>query len=151
VLWDKRQNETDSQYANFLWYLGLGADRSLERACSERRGDIREWKAWSTTFQWTERAKAYDRVNTEANAYHDAVLLHQLHAKFLSGQYYRVAQLTLQKLTKYIEKLEPDDITIGVFPSLIRAVVDLGRVALESEAHVLAIDKIVEDLIVDAE
>ncbi len=67
--WDKQENETGKAYAAFSSYLQLG-DRShakLVEKLGKSSGYTRVLENWSGTYNWVERAEAYDAyIDTRA-------------------------------------------------------------------------------------
>jgi hypothetical protein len=63
--WDQLPEETDKQFAAFLVYLNLGANRTVKKAIEEvgKRGKTngqRSWDNYAASNRWLERASAYD-------------------------------------------------------------------------------------------
>lgn len=69
--WDKRPDESEKAYHVFTAYLALGPDRSHEKVrqkLGKSSGYTRQIEKWSSPFEWSKRAAAYDaaqRAETE--------------------------------------------------------------------------------------
>ncbi len=107
--WERREGEPARWYWRFRSYLNLGSKRSINAASEvEREGKSRtnagpEWYKAAKRYQWQERADAYDREQSEQNAY----LMRQIAMKcsFVSRPY-RITQLNsiAETLARELEK-----------------------------------------------
>jgi hypothetical protein len=66
--WDRLPDETDKAYTAFRAYLDLGRGRSIDKAFhaahmgnSKSKRSQPHWSAWSSRFNWVDRARAYDK------------------------------------------------------------------------------------------
>lgn len=61
--WDRRPDETDAAWKAFCVYRDLGDERSIAKALEatgRKPGNSRNWERWSSQYDWTERARAWD-------------------------------------------------------------------------------------------
>lgn len=74
-LWDKQEGETSKAFTAFTNYIQLG-DRSqakLAEKLGKSSGYTRQLETWSSTYNWVQRAEAYDaHINTKAREKADA-------------------------------------------------------------------------------
>jgi hypothetical protein len=67
--WTKRDDETQRAYEGFCVYRDLGPERSLQEAhdefYGEGAGNLRYMEGWSSTYDWVDRASAYDQYLEE--------------------------------------------------------------------------------------
>jgi hypothetical protein len=67
-VWERQDGEPDKAFAAFVTYRDAGRARSLDAVgrlvhgdrTGRKRGSTGRVRAWSTTWRWTERARAYD-------------------------------------------------------------------------------------------
>ncbi len=64
------ENETAQDYVKFLVFLGMGANRSLNKAFKQYYETTDEvssaWRTLADKYQWTDRAAQYDQAGQHA-------------------------------------------------------------------------------------
>lgn len=162
--WDQRPGETDKAFRGFRIYRDLGADRSLGAAYHEYKhgpetgdgtGSKRGRKPagyfsdWSTKYDWGERVRAYD-------AHRDKQVIQAAASDELDDFRKRVIKLSrasligcvnlLNKANEAIEQLDVKDVKPQQIPAMFRASAEAARVAIEAEAAVMGIDRLIDQL-----
>ena len=136
-LWERQSGETAKAYAAFLLYRDLPAiDRSIVTAVAQHRrnggkASVRNWEAWSSRYDWRERAAEHDsnlasrrrerREKELDRAQDDTVTL---------------VRAALAKVAERIQGMNPEELAAGQIPSALRTLVELEFKALGYEDRV---------------
>jgi hypothetical protein len=113
-VWERQPAEGSKAYRAFLLFLEAGCERNavaVARQCNVSKSMIHKW---SSRFDWTARALAYDRMLDErrfARNIADALEMSERHAS--------IARLVLQKCHDAAKKLDPAKIRSGVLARLL--------------------------------
>ena len=121
--WTRRPKEPANWYARFDAYLSLGPTRSLEsafRKCRESDPDLSadrpgaQWYAIARTWEWEDRAHAYDEQNRLRIRAADAARRHDTREDRLS-----IIQQTLRNALSIIRLAEVDNLDVETARALL--------------------------------
>jgi len=156
--WDRLPGESAKAYESFCAYRDLGRSRSMltayrqktSREQAERINGV--WNAWSQTFEWTKRARAYDiylerlaRKAKEDAHFADVEAFRKRQMQFSRAAAAASEQLLI-KATQRLLTLTQNDITPKMLASMFRAAAIVGLVSGNAEAGALGIDELIASL-----
>lgn len=171
AVWDQRDDEGARAYSAFSDYLAMGSGRSLRalyqvytedrqridsgstaRQRTERPPTTRQRTLfeWSTTFEWTARAAAYDahlqiqaRKDQQEEYLRDLDRMRRRQKKF-ADQQLRAAALMLRRAKACLRELEAKDLDPGKLPAYFRTAAYLAETATNMEAVALGVMELIQ-------
>lgn len=156
-------DETDAAYQAACVYFTLGAKRSFAKVSAERGTHISNIAKWSTRYQWVARARDYDAAMAQEAAdkqsaeYCESLARHRKRSEEASSGIYEMSKLVFDNLKTLMDntvvmtddgRLMPSAIKAAmVLPGVVKAI----QAALDIEAHILGIDKILSSTTISAD
>ncbi|MBV5330350.1 MAG: hypothetical protein JZU65_22420 [Chlorobium sp.] len=126
--WERIPGESGQAFAAFCVFRDFGLDRNIRRAMtaagiSERRYDV--WRNWSTRFQWSRRAGAYD-------GYLDRLKRAEREKSIAAREeaYRAATEKMLAVVTKRLDLMDPAELAQGNVVEWLKGSVDLEREVL---------------------
>jgi len=155
--WDRQEEESAAAYAAFCIYRDLGASRSVDSAAAasrqatgkpqankkNRAPDV--WFSWSSRFQWVARARAYDvYLEQRARGLREAEHMKELEqyrdqARKGAATLWIARNKLMERLTRRLDNINPDQIDVEKLPSFMRAVAYVTEVALNTQAEAIGV------------
>lgn len=125
--WDMRPGETARAWAAFCAYRDMGPTRSLrtlETSGHKASTKLAQLGKWSRTFDWTDRAAAWDQ-HVDHEVQEDQLAL----IKKMRRQHAAIASNMLGKATQRLLGINPDELTPTQVVQWVEAGVKIERMA----------------------
>lgn len=153
--WNQLPNEGDDEFSWFRWYTQLTVDTwnpddTFELSPFRLEIDFEDWLRAFHEYHWVERRMAYvkygewvARKKDELEQLHHIANFRNTQAQLLTAA--SKAGLSLvEKLTKRLETLKPDDIKPHNIPSFVTALNTFLSMSADAEARLLAVTDLLD-------
>mgnify|MGYP001060969943 CR=1 FL=1 len=139
--WERLKGESSKAYHAFCIYRDLGPDRSIDKAMAQAgKKNRRTWADWSRTFNWVERAQAYDDyVEQEKRKEKEKEIMD------MARRHATLAMAFQEKVAKALQSIDPSELSPRDLPRWLEVATTLERL---SRGEPTEIEKQLEPLII---
>lgn len=121
--WEQQPGESAKAFEAFTAYRDMGADRSTRKVAQKLTKSDSVIRKWSSTYNWVERARAYDR-DLDRQAHEQAVRSVQQ----MTDRHIRISMTLQAKALDALEHLETNQLTPKMILAFLTKATELERV-----------------------
>ncbi|MDD6051646.1 MAG: hypothetical protein PUC00_10355 [Clostridiales bacterium] len=127
--WEQQPGESAKAFEAFTAYRDMGADRSTRKVAQKLTKSDSVIRKWSSTYNWVERARAYDR-DLDRQAHEQAV--HNVQQ--MNDRHIQMAMQLQEKASAALENLAAANLTPRMILDFITKATELERMCRLYEA-----------------
>ena len=129
--WEQQPGEGAKAFEAFAAYRDMGADRSVRKVAQALDKSRTLIGKWSSTYNWPERARAYDR-DLDRRAHEQAVR----NVRAMTNRHIRIAMQLQAKAVAALENLDENSLTLKMLLAFLSKATELERTNRLDEAGI---------------